>query len=222
MKKSFLILSVLLIFLVNNSYSQYTRFETGIEAGGGSRRLYGNQAIRDSHDPVVNWEGGIFLQYNHSNKFSLRTAIDYELKGSVVHERVTEMDLFSIRIRTVEILTNLNYLSLPLFARLSFGRKAKFYINAGPYVAYLLSARKFYYYNSDDLTDDQYDVLSNFRRFDMGFSLEPGFSVAITKSFMFGTGFRYSLGLVDISKSSKLTLKTSSGLLLVGFGYRIK
>ena len=212
------ILIALLFATTASSYGQRSS-EVGILGGPTLVFLRGNEVIEQYGKPVVSFSAGAFFQHHLSEKFSIRADFMFERKGMKSDAPFTNIS--GVPLQDPKGISRLDYITLPLLLRLSFGKKNGFFINAGPYFGYLLK-----HIDIIKTTDLKYKL--NFtdwdHRFDCGFSAGLGFKIPIKNSWSLSFELRNNLGLYDVSKVSVVnngTVKTNSLSLLVSFGYKL-
>ena len=222
-----LLLNGFFLFLLN---AQHARFEVGIEGGPGFSTLYGNEPMRDYTQMIFAGFGGASFQYHFSNHFSLRTGLRYERKGT--HVNINNWDFQS------DYLYHFNYLTLPVVVQAEFGKKVRFYINAGPYFSYLLSQK--YVRQAKDLPPDHgqglligASSLRNTVNYDAGLSTEIGVRIAFSEKTGMSLGVAEHFGLVNTKKSPLYTTTTWAPVytiadsfnnalsFVIGFSYKI-
>ena len=182
-----------------------------MDAGPSLIYMYGNYIITKYNQPSIGTSADISFQYNINKIFSFRTILAYDLKGNqAIVNRVTTAGNSN---GSETIHYYLNYLTLPLLAKASFGRTIKFFVNAGPYIAVLI--RPNYNYSRD--------INGSLKPIDSGIQAGVGFTIPIGHQFEFSFEDRNSVGLLNISRLpviSNGTIKTFSSAFLVGFNYK--
>ncbi len=153
---------------------------------------YGNQnsALSDYKKSNNGIQAGASFQAGITPDFSLVTELYYLRKGG--------------KLKTGNSLTNkettlrLNTLELPLLARVHAG---KFYVNAGPSIAYNFSGNKQIDGLSTDLSFK--NRTEGIKRFDAGIQMGGGFEFPF-KQKRIGIDIRYNYGLTNISFDKEL------------------
>jgi len=182
--------------------------------------MRGNDVIKQLHKPNVRGSAGLFFQYNFKKIASLRTSIFYERKGSFV--RGSYFDDYGNE--TGKLTINLNYdcLTFPILVRTTFGKKVQFFLNAGPFLGYLI--RYSQYVKSDIYPTATYDVTSHAKRFDAGISTGGGFVIPVKTQFAISFEVRNNLALYNVSKFlgvSNVNAQTNSTNFLFSFTYKL-
>lgn len=212
-KHQFLLL--ILIFCSYQAFSQNSKWSVGIEGGPGLR----NFRSKDHHtnyfykkNPYhLNYTFGDFIEYHIKGKFSLKADFLFEKKGG----RAYMPTIFAIAM-PIKVLLNTNYLSIPVLAKFSFGRKVKFFVNVGPYVGFFLGLGTRHYGLA-------YGALSSssIKPFDLGLTTGMGLTVPLNEHIFINTEIRNNLGLYDVVKDEYgYPQKNITFNLLTGLGYR--
>ena len=210
-----LVLSSSLIF------GQTNQINVGFEGGPSLISLYGNDVVESYKDLSFGFSCGLTFQYNFSKLISLRTNILFERKGLSTKKQAT--DEYGNPFGELTFHSNFNYLTLPLLGKLTFGKKIKFYVNAGPYLGYLLKQKDITEaFNEYPKTES--DNTDNFERLDFGVTTGLGMNFSIHENLLLSVEIRNNLGLPNISSLPIVNdgrIKTNSTNLLIGIAYRI-
>jgi hypothetical protein len=149
-----------------------------------------NNALADYKKPVKGIQAGLSFQAGITSWFSLVPELYFMRKGG----ELTANNPLS----TSESTLHINTLELPVLARFHSG---KFYLNAGPSIAYALSGNK--------KTDDQTTKLSfhnssdGFKRFDAGIQFGGGVEFPLKQS-RIALDIRYNYGLTNITYNEEI------------------
>jgi len=134
----------------------------------------------------------------------------------------------------------LDYLELPIMAKYSWGRRFPFYVNAGPYVGYLLHAKEKTSGTSAIYADSQgqeplaiqgqpippqsfdatTDVTSSIRRWNVGITGGVGIAWAVTPKNKLFFDARFEYGIINIQRY-KQDGSNNTGNVLLSLGYAI-
>jgi hypothetical protein len=127
-----------------------------------------------------------------NDMFSIQPEVLFSQQG--IKEKLDANDSLSIALR-------LNYITIPILAKVSFGTEsAKGFINAGPYLGYLLGGTMTFDDKVDkDKKDLNSDDLNDMNRMDFGISLGAGGSINAGPGAL-QLDVRYNLGLTDRNK----------------------
>ena len=166
---------ILLILILFTIYPAISYGQFSIKVGATmAKQLHGSSRFSSFG---INRKPGILVGMNYTIKsseyFAISSGLEFSIKGE--EEQVNGKLVNS----------NFNYIELPLNALFTFG---KLYINAGPYLAFLMSAKK----NSIDQKGD-------FKTWDAGLNLGMGISFN-----HFGIGANYGISRSDISNRKTL------------------
>ena len=209
----------LLFLTIGTSYAQTNRFDIGVEGSPSLISLRGNDYINSNHKTSIGYSGGIFFQYNFKKIISLRTNIAFERKGNMIKTKFS--DLNGNPLGELKGISNYDYLILPILVRATFGRKIQYFINAGPYLGYLIKktiiveAENFPTWTSDDtyLCKD----------FDFGLTTGLGLLLPIKQKFALSLEVRNNLGLYNTSAVPVInngTIKTNSTNFMINLVYK--
>lgn len=196
---------------------QQNKIDIGFEGGPGITFLRGNEILSTYNKLKIDFSCGIFFQYNFPKTFSIRTNITFERKGSSWSFSTTDLNG---NLTVIKGHSNLDYLTVPVLFRLTFGKKITYYFNAGIFMGYLIS-QKYIYHNIGFLPSDH---TSEYRSFDMGISGGIGFAIPVRNKFAISCELRNNLGLLNIAKGAVYndgSIKTNSTNLLIGITYKI-
>jgi hypothetical protein len=206
------------------SYGQTNLFDIGIEGGLGAASLRDNDLTYDHHHNRIGYETGIFGQYNFKQLISIRTGVYYEKKGSS-----TRIPIFfdpGTSIDTIKGKESFDYITVPLLIKVTFGKKINYFVNAGPYISFLLKQTE-QYDQFDPIRQSSVTTLdrtSGFKRTEMGLSSGLGILFNCKQKFTFSLEARDNLGLTKTTKEpifSNGVTKTNSANLLLGISYKL-
>ena len=217
-------------------FGQTNTIEFGVEGGGSLISLMGDGFIIDKNVDDIGFATGFSLLYHVNDHFSLKTNLLYERKGNKIHFFYHELpfDKLDIYIKEeLEIKYQLDYLTLPVLARYSFGKQKNFFVNAGGYVGYLLKSTSI----SSDVPKVgrvETDNTGSFSRLDFGITAGIGGQINLKDNLKLSIELRNSLGLQNIGKIDKENynegksliikkdgLSTNATSLLIGLSYRL-
>ena len=137
---------------------------------------------------------GITLTYHFNRFFSIKGDFDFENKGWVIEDMNYNINGTDTSGNITQIL---NYIDIPAFMHIGFGKRMKFDFNFGPYFAYLLDAKTI---NSDDqevIVNNTY--FSDFNKIDYGFIYGLGLDFVLSKRISLGFDFLVEEGLKEIN-----------------------
>lgn len=229
MKKHQFIL-ITLIILGYQTHAQNYKWSVGIEGGPGLRTLK-YKPIKNtpysSYPYALNYILGGFTEYNLKGKFSLKADLLIEKKGMTTKWTDIGGPLPNTNFGKEKTLLNIYYLTIPVLAKLSFGHKVKFFINAGPYIGFLLGQ---YYkdkrHSSLQGTHYTTSYTTDYKNFDIGITSGIGLTIPIGKRVFINTEIRNNFGLYYINKTqlnnpnSDPPTRNITFNLVTGIGYR--
>lgn len=196
----------------------------GVKGGADVSKVFFNPAVRQKM--AVGITGGVMVRYIEENHFGLIAELNFVQRGW--QEDFEDAPYNYTR--------TLNYVELPVLAHIYFGRRGKFFFNAGPQVALYLGDK-----TKSNFDPSQMEALPDFpvsnrmneqmllkvsQKFDYGISAGLGAEFNINKrnSIAFEARFYYGLGNVfpakrvdTYSASNQMTISAT-----LGYWFRIK
>lgn len=222
MRKQRSLIVTILFFCSTFLIGQTNKSEIGIELGPNLRSLRGNEMLEKIDDISFAYSGGLSFQYFFTKTVSLRTNISYERKGFSIKEKAS--DQYGNPVGEMIFHSDFNYLTIPILARLTLGKKVKLFGNIGPYIGYLLK--------QTDVTEayaefpkSEVDNTDNYNKTDFGISAGLGTKIPIGDKLIFSLEIRDNLGLTNISSIPVIndgSIKTNTTNLLIGIGYKLE
>ena len=200
MRKTFLLLALTAFFITgfyNSSSAQYSQWNFGFEGGVGNSALVGNDAIDLNTLPKFGFIAGLFGQYNINRYYSVKMSANYQVKGA-------DLTINGQNIAGQSYSANgeikLDYITIPLMFKASFGDYVKFFINGGPYLGILLTNETTLdANNSDSVRAGTYDRTDSTTSADFGISLGLGLQIPLSTSMGLTLEIRDDIGLTNIS-----------------------
>lgn len=187
MKKIFTTLLIVLGFysITSAQIKEKGDTEFGIEAGLNTSYVSSGDGYQNT-DATVGFNAGVSGDFYFSNKWSLKVKVLYDQKGwgngFVTYNDGTETDGIDFK---------LNYITIPVLANWHFGRRRNWYLDFGPYVGILTSAKG----GGQDFKD-------SFNTTDVGFRVDLGVKVPISDKAKFFVEIGGQGGGTDIFKES--------------------
>lgn len=221
--RNLLIAIPFVFFGINSSlYAQNSMFDLGLEGGPNlSTMLISSTQFDFDPQPAVFGSGGFIFQYNFKNFLSLKTGISYQRKGYQLKD-IPYVDqngnIFYFKSKSS---SRLDYLTFPILVKASFGKKVNFFVNAGPYVGYLLQKTDCTKSGSTKTIDKTDLSKSGFNRWDFGIAGGVGIAIPIRTFWVISIEARNYSGLIDIAKSSNTKWLTNTTDLRVGVAYKL-
>ncbi len=218
--KQITVLLVILFFTSTIILGQVNKFNIGIEGGPSLTSLRGNDILEKYNDPVYMYSIGVSFQYNFPKLISIRTNIAFEKKGTVAKIKVYDQFGFPNGIWSLH--SNFDYITIPLLARLTVGNEMKFFLNAGPYMGYLIKYTEITdaFNENPEIIKDETDKI---KKIDLGLSAGIGLVFPIIEELIITIEVRSNFGLYNISTvpvSNDGTVKTNSTNFLIGVAYK--
>ncbi|WP_018342625.1 porin family protein [Cytophaga aurantiaca] len=217
MKKS--IVFIFLLFSIS-AFSQQNKWYVGIVGGAGVTKIRTNFSYKPN--PNIGFYTGLSGQYNFSKHFAIHTELAFDRKGT--KDNFTFSDINGNIIGPGKAINQLNYLTLPMLFRASIGNKVTYFLQAGPYLSYLLNQTSKY---SSNIDDPQYNFKINgtsyISRMDFGMSAGLGAVIPVKEKFSVSCELRGNYGLIKLSNNNSATIKSYNESLnfLVGISYKI-
>jgi hypothetical protein len=149
-----------------------------------------NSALSDYKESVKGIHAGVSFQAGITSRFSLVSELYYIRKGGELTENNP--------LTTQKTILRLNAFELPVLARFHFG---KFYMNAGPSIAYNFSGKR----NTEDVSTaiSFNNSAGSFNRLDAGVQIGAGYMFPI-KQKRLALDIRYCYGLTNISYDKEM------------------
>lgn len=183
MKK--LIIASLLSVTTFTAFSQQKgSFELGLNVGYNGATVSNGSNTNSNYRNGVNF--GISGDYFFSDRWSIKTKLSYDQKGWAKGyiENLSNGQSFTTDY-------NLDYLTIPVMANWHFGKKRNWYLNFGPYVGFLLSAKE---------TRFDTDLKTMFQSVDAGLDLGIGVKIPLSTQTKLFFELDGQAGVMDINK----------------------
>lgn len=206
MKKLF-ITGILALGLTNSSLAQGKGdVEFGINIGFNSSTVVVSNSIFQP-DSGQGLNIGFAADYFFSDRWSIKGKLIYDQKG---------WDNGSFEDENGYYITdyNLNYLTVPVMANWHFGSKRNWYLNFGPYVGFLMSAKE---------TAGDVDVKEAFNTTDFGLALGIGVKIPVSDKLKISIEYDGQGGFSDVFKDSNgYRIQNSRNSFNVGINFMMK
>lgn len=157
----------------------------GIKGGANLSNVGGKDAAGSSS--LIGFHGGVQANIALAEGFSVQPELLYSAQGSKVE---VEADGDGGEILTTKAKIHLNYLTLPVLAQ--YRHASGVFVQTGPQLSYLLSAKLKTAGGSMDMKDD-------FKKTDLSWVLGVGYAIADGKM---GFNVRYNFGLTKLGKAT--------------------
>lgn len=247
---SLLLMVCLLHAATTNAQSPWLGLKGGLSipnlSGGGGNPLSQNYSSR----LAANF--GLLADFSLHNNLSLQVELNYAGQGgkrdgvqpitNLPPELAQMVPPGSYLYANFKNKAILDYLELPVMAKLTWGQRFQFYVNAGPYLGYLLHAKEktsgtsFIYADSQGQQpiavqgqqlpaqsfDGTTDVTSSIKRWNLGITGGAGIAYPLCKRNKLFFDARFEYGFLNIQKySSDGKNNTGNVLLSLGYAYRL-
>jgi hypothetical protein len=221
MKKYFFLLVFIGLSFTGNA--QKNKMAYGFSTGVNLNSAYGNEALKKYSGTMAGLHVGGYFKVSMNEHFGLKAILAYDQNG-YIYRSLTFSDVIGNDLGTGDLLEKLNYLNVPLLAEYTFGKKIKFYANAGVFAGYLLKytiVRKI-----KEPVASVTKTTSNYRKsLNFGLSAGTGLQIPLTTTIKLDFGLSNNLGLANIYKpesTEKGTIRTNSFSILSGVTFNLK
>lgn len=157
--------------------------------GYSSSNYYGEENLNNNSKSDFTF--GLESDYFFNDRWSLHSGLLYQSMGSEVVNGYEE---------------NLNYLTIPINANWHFGSTRKWYLNFGPSIGFLMSAK-------DSEGNDFKDKANSTQ---IGLNYGIGYKIFINDKFSLSIDYQGMTGLSDVPKDSDFTIKNAYSSFNIG------
>lgn len=178
--------------------------ELGINIGYNAARVQAGQYSNSATRSGLN--AGITGDYYFSDRWSIKVKLRYDQKGWARGFITNETGA------TITTNYQLNYITVPLMANWHFGKKRNWYLNFGPYVGFLMSAKE---------TALHSDLKEAFRSTDAGFEIGIGVKIPLSEKARFVIEYGGQGGLSEIFRINNSTRVISNMVVNLDVGVNI-
>jgi hypothetical protein len=216
MKKS-LIFSILLLSLFCDAFAQPTsskknnsaeiqpKIEYGFLSGVNFNTIRQHKVNTFLKENLTNYAGlsiGGYFKLNINKQFGLKILAQYDQNGYRL-EGLSFENSGGTGIASGIVTIKTTYLNFPIVGEFTFGNKIKYYINAGPYVGFLLSSNFITKISSTSnvagsITKSKTD---GYKSINIGASVGTGALIPISKKVALHFGLKNNFGLTSIIKT---------------------
>lgn len=179
---------------------QSSKFQLGIEGGPSLSTIRYDLFFFPSKYCEAGLGGtvGVAFKYNINDRLAIKTNLSYERKDILWNFKSYK---------------RWDYIVFPMLLQVKIGKARRFFVNAGPYVGYLLSMTEKY-------SDTDINTLTDhYKRFDIGASMGIGFELPIFHQFSLTFEIRNNLGLLNISRNLTYIDKHGNPVTEIGDSY---
>ncbi|MDI1255889.1 MAG: porin family protein [Flavobacterium sp.] len=149
---------------------------------------------------------GFAADYFFNSSWSLKGKLIYDQKGY-------DNDYITDGTNDYPTDININYLTVPVMANWHFGKKKNWYLNFGPYVGFLLSAK-------DTALDT--DLKYAFKSTDFGISYGVGVKIPVSNQAKISIELEEADGLSNVLKGTSYDTRNKRGSINVGVNFLLK
>lgn len=223
-----LLLSIPLLLIPFLNYSQDSKIKFGIQAGLNYSTFRGYKIPEEikplySESPAFSFLGGINLELQIIEKWSLKLDLNYERKSQKGDNTIQVTDINGFR-KTYNYTSkkNYDYLIFPIMAKYYFSDKNSFYINGGPFIGFLLKSTLTNDLKLDETNNNSLETTNSNNKVDFGLSIGLGKTVEMNKRNSIFIEIRENLGLTNSSKDKVWgngEAKTNSLNLIIGYQF---
>lgn len=195
----------------------------GINAGGTLTSITNEGADVADFDSGINFMVGASLEVPFAKQFSLLANINYERKSfnrDVIDDFDPDFDPIATSTSTIKYKARLQYITVPVDIRFYIDTKKKFFVNAGPYVAFYLD-------DTFKLGDDkllEYEGDSNFKTAEFGVNMGIGGRFKMNDRSNLTIELRDNFGLTNINDypEDSYHMNTNAFNLIVNWDFELK
>jgi hypothetical protein len=185
MKKLFITLTILLGCYNLTFAQQKGSVDFGADVGLNTSFLYSSIS---SSSIILGFNAGLSADYYFSRSWSIKVKAIYDQKGyGGGNSQIGDGPV----IKSVDF--RFNYITIPVMANWHFGRTANWYLDFGPYIGFLTSAKE---------TSNNLDVSSAVSNIDAGLALGIGLKIPISKHQKFFIEYDGQSGLTNAYSDS--------------------
>jgi opacity protein-like surface antigen len=219
MKRILTILSFVSIGTGTSIYAQYN-CDWGIEGGPNLSNFIVTDNPNVNPEPAIFGSTGFTFQYNTKKILSFRTGFSYQRKGYRLND-LLHSDVNGNTPEKARLTSRFDYITLPLLVKASFGKKVQFFVNAGPYVGYLLAKSDKLETEGGKTEISRNQDIEDFLRWDFGIAGGLGITVPIKENWLISMEARNYYGLININSSAGSKIHTNTTDLRIGVAYRM-
>ncbi|MER3318538.1 MAG: porin family protein [Allomuricauda sp.] len=189
MKKQLFLATFAILGFLNVNAQDSGDFEFGIHSGLNLANVTVSEGQTNTNTRA-SFNAGVSSEYYFSDRWGLKAKLVYDSKGwangFIEDEENNSSTTTNFR---------LNYLSIPIMANWHFGSNRNWYLNFGPYVGLLTSAKD---------SELGMDVKEAFKSTDLGLALGIGCKFRINDNTKLFIEFDGQSGFIDIFKENNL------------------
>lgn len=205
---------LLLIALPLLVKGQHYRFEVGMESGPALGKFWSNMITPDHFKTNTHYSLGTFIRYNISGNMGFQTGIYKDMIGTSSNLKMKSST------NKVNISQEVNYITVPLLFRLSFGTKLKGNFTAGGFMSILADHKIIWDYGNHR---ESFNNTMNTNWFNAGLMWGGGIEYNVIKQMNVGAEVRNQMGFVNMDpKPSLAYFRTNLLQILFKVSYQFK
>ncbi|WP_136480859.1 porin family protein [Cognatitamlana onchidii] len=178
MKKLFLIPIMVLAFSIMNAQNEKGDFTVAPQLGLNFSNYSSSESLNNKIRTAFNV--GATVEYYLNNRWSFRSGLIYDSKGT------------KITISGQDFIDKLNYIAIPLHANWHFGSRRNWFLNFGPTIGFLVSAKA----DTPEGNVDVKDMIES--SFDVGLGVGIGYKFDIANDTQLYIQYQGYNGFVDL------------------------
>ena len=198
--------------------AQHYGLEMGVESGPALGRFWSNVVTPDHLNPNLHYSFGTYFRFKISNHFSVQTGLYKDMIGS--NDIAKQKDIGVGTTGDVNIIQEVNYGSIPVLFRLSFGNRLRGNLVAGSFVSFLMEHKTIWDYGTHR---EAINNTMGTNRFNAGLVWGGGLEYTVLKQMNLGFEVRNQMGFVNMEMHSPMAyFRTNSLQFLFKVGYQFK
>lgn len=209
-----------LLFFTSTALGQVNNYELGIIGGPNWLTLKGNEvAVKNYSKPSTAYSTGLSFQYNFKKIFSIHTDVLFEKKQNIANIPSGTSGL--VYFNETDRKTEMDYLTIPVLLKTSFGRKRFLFIYTGIYIGAIIKDEVRHYIAGTGYFT--HDLVGNDNKTDFGATIGAGMHIPLNKKFAITLEARNNWGITNIRKDiGKEVLKLNTANILLGIHYNFE
>jgi hypothetical protein len=189
-----IISSIFLVVLIFSNSISKPKYSFGLYCGGGiSKNIITSNIGKPNYFAVPAISVGLNAEAKISKNWGFKIDPNYLKLGYSYN--ITFTDLNGKVLSKDKLNVSLNYFQIPLLVKYSFGKKVKYFINAGPYFGYLYK----YSYTTENVFQTFMNSNSKLNSIDYGLTSGIGLTFNSEKKLGFNVELRNNLGFMNLS-----------------------
>ena len=194
-----ILIAAFVIIALTASVSAQSTNTLGLKAGVNMFKWYGDEV--EGLDYLTSFAFGGYFNHGFSKVFSLQPELYYSIKGT------SESNIITIDVKQ-------GYIDIPVLLKVNFPLEGKSWspnLYAGPYVAFLMSAKV-----------EDIDIKDELASTDFGLVVGGGFDFGLSEGKQtLSLDFRYSMGFTKLDEAGEAEVMNNGFQFLVGFGFSL-